>query len=70
MMCDRKVLYEVIISWFGSIEKFEEEVRGPVRTTLLRQIFNVRLVYFQLCAVASCWALVEEAYSSHQKKKQ
>eukprot|EP00439_Symbiodinium_sp_Y106_P043076 s1240_g5.t1 len=63
MMCDRKVLYEVIISWFGSIEKFEEEVRGPVRTTLLRQIFNVRLVYFQLCAVASCvlWYYMDRA---------
>ncbi|CAE7781987.1 unnamed protein product [Symbiodinium sp. CCMP2456] len=63
MMCDRKVLSEVIISWFGSIEKFEEEVRGRVRTTLLRQIFNVRFVYFQLCAVASCvlWYYMDRA---------
>ncbi|CAE7248561.1 unnamed protein product [Symbiodinium microadriaticum] len=63
MMCDRKVLTEVIISWFGSIETFEEEVRGRVRATLLRQIFNVRFVYFQLCAVASCvlWFFMDRA---------
>ncbi|CAE7252068.1 unnamed protein product [Symbiodinium natans] len=54
LLCDRKILHEVIISWFGSIEKFEREVRGRVRTTLLRQIFSVGFVYSHFCAVASC----------------
>ncbi|CAE6961226.1 unnamed protein product [Symbiodinium natans] len=53
LRCDRKILTEVITTWFGSIESFERQVQGQVRTILLRQLVSTRFIYCHVCAGAS-----------------
>ena len=52
LICDRKVIYSCIISWFGSLESFEKKVRTEVQENLLGQLSRQVFTYKQLAAAS------------------
>ncbi|CAE7423045.1 unnamed protein product, partial [Symbiodinium pilosum] len=51
--CDREVICRCIVAWFGSLERFEDHVRGKVRAVLVQQLMRDAFSYWHLAQVAS-----------------
>ena len=53
LICDRDIMLKCIGIWFGSPSRFDELVRGQVRTAVLLQLMSTKYLYQQLVVVCS-----------------
>ncbi|CAE7439836.1 unnamed protein product, partial [Symbiodinium pilosum] len=51
--CDREVICRCIVAWFGSLERFEDHVRGKVRAILVQQLTRDAFSYWHLAQMGS-----------------
>ncbi|CAE6953438.1 rpl22 [Symbiodinium sp. CCMP2592] len=62
LVCDRKIVYRCIMSWFGSLENFEAQVRTEVLERLLGQL-SLQVFTYRQC-VATCLPLLWSTFDS------
>ena len=53
MICDRAVISRCIIAWFGSLQSFEDSVRGQVRQVLVYQLTYNTFTYWRMVQLTS-----------------
>ena len=53
MQCDRAVISRCIVAWFGSLQSFEDDVRGRVREVLVHQLTYHTFTYWRMVQLTS-----------------
>ena len=53
IQCDREIMCRCIIAWFGSLQSFEDHVRGQVREVLIHQLTHNTFTYWRMVQLTS-----------------
>ena len=53
VFCDREIILRCVKAWFGSLQSFEDHVRGEVRAVLVHQLTNGAFSYLNNVQVTS-----------------
>eukprot|EP00913_Durusdinium_trenchii_P012720 g11946.t1 len=63
MHCDREVIQQCLVQWFGSIENFEKSVQTNVSEALLHQLgyFSFPISWMLACAAPVTWSFLPYA---------
>ncbi|CAE7356662.1 unnamed protein product [Symbiodinium natans] len=52
-ICDREVILQCIVAWFGSVENFEIHVRSDVRVSMAGQLANGAFLYHRILSATT-----------------
>ena len=53
ILCDRAIISRCILAWFGSLQSFEDSVRGQVREVLVYQLMYNTFTYWRMVQLTS-----------------